>query len=102
MFNKCVGALFSTLVGMELALDAVPPYPHARNDCGVCREMDADFESAEPPARPGGKPSRFCQGCLGRWMVTQACTANGRGREVSPGEPLTVTVTLPAPGGGSW
>jgi hypothetical protein len=33
-------------------------------------------------------------------MVTQA--AYGRGSQVSPGEPLTVTVTMLAPGGGSW
>jgi hypothetical protein len=87
---------------MEPSAEPVLPYPHARNDCGLYREIDVDFEIAEPPARPGGKPPRFCQGCLGQWMVTQAFTANGRGREVSPAEPLTVTVTLLAPGGGSW
>ncbi|MGW4792083.1 hypothetical protein ACWEPC_06675 [Nonomuraea sp. NPDC004297] len=80
-------------------------YPHARNNCILCREMDADFEiveeALEPPSwTPGRPPRRFCQGCIGRWMVTQA--AYGRGNQTSPGEPLRVTVTMLGPGGGSW
>src|SRR5687767_2540565 len=76
---------------MEPATESVLPCPHARNDCISCREMDADSEiveeALEPPSwTPGRPPRRFCQGCIGRWMVTQA--AYGRGSQTSPGEPL--------------
>ncbi|MGW0803628.1 hypothetical protein [Nonomuraea sp. NPDC002799] len=90
---------------MEPLAKPVLPYPHARNDCILCREMDADFEiveeALEPPSwTPGRPPRRFCQGCIGRWMVTQA--VYGRGSQPSHDEPLKVTVTMLAPGGGSW
>ncbi|GAA3711091.1 hypothetical protein GCM10022224_090660 [Nonomuraea antimicrobica] len=90
---------------MEPIAEPVLPYPHARNDCILCREMDVDFEIVEEALEPsswtpGRPPRRFCQGCIGRWMVTQA--AYGRGSQTSPDEPLKVTVTMLAPGGGSW
>ena len=48
------------------------PYPHARNDCQVCRERDADFEvHVKDPVTPRRRPSLLCQRCLGPWSVTQ-------------------------------
>jgi hypothetical protein len=89
---------------MEPAPDEhVRPYPHARNDCGPCREMDADFEiveeALEPPDWTGRETRRFRQGCIGHGMATMAMAQPG---DVSPGAPLAVTVTLLRPSGGSW
>ncbi|MET9344926.1 hypothetical protein [Nonomuraea sp. NPDC003804] len=89
---------------MEPLAEPVLPYSHARNDCLLCREMDADFEIVEEALdplswMPGRPPRRFCQGCIGRWMVTQA--AYGRDHQTSPGAPLAVTVTTLALGSGS-
>lgn len=104
MFNKYASILFSTLPAMEPAPDEhVLSYPHARNDCGLCCEVDADFEiveeALEPPDWTGREARRFCQGCVGRWMATMAMARPG---DVSPGAPLAVTVTLLRPGVGSW
>jgi hypothetical protein len=103
VFNKYAGTLFSTLTGMEPATEPVLPYPHARNDCGLCREMDTDFEiveeELEPPDWTGREARRFCQGRIGRWMATMAMARPG---EVPPGTQLAVTVTLLRSGGGSW
>ncbi|MCO6011550.1 hypothetical protein NE236_42025 [Actinoallomurus purpureus] len=55
--------------------DPIPvlPYPHARNDCGFCRERDADVELTGEHAAPAGKPPRrFCQRCLGVFLVSRA------------------------------
>ena len=43
------------------------PYPHARNDCEICRERDADFHVlGEAFNKPGKRPLLLCQHCLGR------------------------------------
>lgn len=79
------------------------PYPHARNDCIICREADADFEIVEEALQPsdwtGREPRRFCQRCVGRWVATMAMSRPG---DVSPGAPPAVTVTLLRLGGGPW
>ena len=78
----------------------VLPYPHVRNDCGLCREMDADFEvEALDGSSWTCRPRRFCQGCIGKWMATMAGL---RPNDISPGAPLAVTLTPLRPGGGSW
>ncbi|MEV5708001.1 hypothetical protein [Actinoallomurus sp. NPDC052274] len=88
---------------MEPAPELVLPYPHARNDCGLCHETDADFEiveeALEPPNRTDREARRFRQGCLGRWMATMAMARPGA---LSPGAPLAVTVALLRPSRGSW
>ncbi|MGP3920549.1 hypothetical protein [Nonomuraea sp. 10N515B] len=77
------------------------PYPHTRNDCEMCRERDADFHVQEEQYNPPGKrPARFCQGCIGIFLTTHA--SYGRGRDVSPGEPFTITLAMLFPGEGSW
>jgi hypothetical protein len=96
-------ALFS----LRLRAWSPPPNPccrtrDPRNDCGLCREMDGDFEvveALESPDWTGCEHGRFCQGCIGRWMATMAMS---RPNDVSPGAPLAVTVALLRPGGGSW
>ncbi|MFC4054125.1 hypothetical protein ACFOY4_30910 [Actinomadura syzygii] len=79
--------------------EPVPPYPHARNDCGLCREMDADFEIVEealdPPSWNGLQPRRFCQGCIGRWMATMALT---RPLNIPPATPWSLSVVMLRPG----
>jgi hypothetical protein len=54
------------------------PYPHARNDCRMCRERDADFEVTidDPVLKP--RTSLLCQHCLGPWSVTQVHLFDGR------------------------
>lgn len=83
--------------------EAVLPYPHTRNDCRLCGELDADFQIVEaefdPPDWNGRSPRRFCQGCIGRWMATMAFARPG---DTPPGAPWSVTVTLLRPGGGTW
>jgi hypothetical protein len=54
------------------------PYPHARNDCGICRERDADFEVTVDDPVTGSRPSLLCQQCLGPWAVTRVDYLNGR------------------------
>lgn len=54
------------------------PYPHARNDCGICRERDADFEVTVDDPVVGSRVSLLCQKCLGRWAVTQVYLLDGR------------------------
>ncbi|MFC4048400.1 hypothetical protein ACFOY4_01780 [Actinomadura syzygii] len=78
------------------------PYPHTRNDCDQCREVDADFEILEGAAVPSTRdrrPPRLCQGCIGLWMAMQVMS---RPSDVPTGDPLAVTVVLLAPGGGEW
>jgi hypothetical protein len=53
------------------------PYPHARNDCQLCRERDADFEVAVDDIVVGRRASLLCQPCLGRWAVTQVYLLDG-------------------------
>jgi hypothetical protein len=50
------------------------PYPHARNDCEVCRERDADFKAA----MAGAGTCLICQNCLGPFSVTQVHLMSGR------------------------
>jgi hypothetical protein len=46
------------------------PYQHTQNDCGSCRERDADVElTGEHAAPPGKRPARFCLGCLGQLLI---------------------------------
>ena len=54
------------------------PYPHARNDCQVCRELDADFEVTVADPVVGERMSLLCQRCLGPWSVTQVYLLDGR------------------------
>lgn len=44
------------------------PYPHRRNDCGMCRERDADVQVIAP-ADLADPPRLFCQRCLGRFLA---------------------------------
>lgn len=54
------------------------PYPHARNDCEVCRERDADFAIAvDDPVVPGRRKPLLCTRCLGTWSATQLHLMNG-------------------------
>ncbi len=70
------------------------PYPHARNDCEMCRERDADFHVlGEQWNQPGKRPLLLCQGCLGRCAVTLLYV-----RSKPPGYDQPVTITIePAP-----
>jgi hypothetical protein len=63
------------------------PYPHARNDCGMCRERDADFHVlGEECNRPDtGWMLLLCQQCFGRWLVTPVYL-------LAEGKPVTFTV----------
>jgi hypothetical protein len=70
------------------------PYPHARNDCGMCGERDADFHvlGAEWNRPETGYQTLLCQACFGRWLSTPVYILSP-GRE---GHPVTVTVEIPA------
>jgi hypothetical protein len=57
--------------------------------------MDADFETLEKPALRSLQAVQDAQGRLGRCMVPQVLTANGRGTASSRDEQLTVTITMP-------
>ncbi len=54
------------------------PYPHARNDCQVCRERDADFEVTVDDPVVRSRMSLLCQQCLGPWSVTRVYLLDGR------------------------
>ena len=56
------------------------PYPHARNDCGTCRERDADFEVTIADPVAGDRMSLLCQQCLGPWSATQVHLLDGRAK----------------------
>jgi hypothetical protein len=48
------------------------PYPHARNDCQLCRGRDADVKvTADYPAAGVRAATLLCQQCLGKWSVVQ-------------------------------
>jgi hypothetical protein len=57
---------------------SAPPYPHARNDCQVCRERDADFEVTIDDDLTGPLFSLLCQRRLGPWSVSQLAVLDGR------------------------
>jgi hypothetical protein len=66
-------------------------YPHARNDCEMCRERDADFHVlGEEYNQPGKRPLLLCQACFGSWLVTPVYV-------LDKGKPATITVAI-APG----
>jgi hypothetical protein len=72
------------------------PYPHARNDCGACRERDADVqllgaEYEQPGRQP--QPHVLCQSCLGSHLALRAIHLSGDGLD----GPVTFTMTV-APG----
>jgi hypothetical protein len=73
------------------------PYPHTRNDCGTCRERDADVQvlsiGGEDYSPPGRRPALMCQGCLGAHVALRAIHLSGPGLD----QPVAVTVTV-APG----
>jgi hypothetical protein len=66
------------------------PYPHARNDCTMCRERDADFHVlGEEWNRPEtGYQTLLCRQCLGEWAITR--TWYGGGTDL--GQPVTITI----------
>jgi hypothetical protein len=67
------------------------PYPHARNDCEVCREHDADFQLQGGDHDPTStRAERYCRRCLDEKLLWTAQYGAGR----SPEDPLTVTVVL--------
>lgn len=70
------------------------PCPHARNDCGACRERDADVQllGAEYEL-PGKQPVMMCQGCLGSHLALRAIHLSGDRLD----GPVTFTMTV-APG----
>ena len=49
------------------------PYPHARNDCEMCREQDADVHVlGDAYNQPGKRPLLLCQNCLGKHAALRA------------------------------
>ena len=69
-------------------------YPHARNDCGACRERDADVHVlGDEYNQPGKRHLLLCQGCLGRLIALQAIQRGGPELD----QPFTISVTV-APG----
>ena len=73
------------------------PYPHARNDCGMCRERDAGVQvlsiGGEDYTPAGKRPLLLCQGCLGAYAALRAIHLSGPGLD----QPVAVMVTV-APG----
>ena len=62
------------------------PYPHARNDCEICRERDADSHVlGEEYNQPGKRPLLLCQPCFGRWLVVPVYI-------LAKGKPTTISV----------
>jgi hypothetical protein len=79
------------------ALSMALPYPIP----ATTARCDADFHVQEEKYNPPGKrPARYCQGCIGKFLTVHA--SYGRPREVSPGEPFTITLAMLFPGEGSW
>ncbi|MFD9948790.1 hypothetical protein ACFWYW_46935 [Nonomuraea sp. NPDC059023] len=77
------------------------PYPHTRNDCGMCRERDADFHLPEEIFSPPGKrPGRYCRQCVGEVLMVHA--QYSRPRDADPDEPFTVTLVMLPPGRDTW
>jgi hypothetical protein len=72
------------------------PYPHARNDCTMCRECDADYHvTGDQWNRPEtGYQTLLCQGCFGKWLLTPVYFQGGPGRHLP--QPVTFTVEIPA------
>jgi len=67
------------------------PYPHARNDCGGCRERDADVQLlGEEYEHPGKQPVLLCQACLGAHVALRVIHRSGPGLD----QPVTFTVTV--------
>jgi len=70
------------------------PYPHARNDCVMCRERDADLHVlGEKYNQPGKRPFLVCQGCIGKHLALRAIQEGGPELD----QPVVLTVTV-APG----
>jgi hypothetical protein len=57
---------------------SVLPYPHAPNDCQLCRERDADFEVTVNDPVAGRRMSLLCQQRLGPWAVPHPAIMGGR------------------------
>lgn len=62
------------------------PYPHARNDCGACRERDAEIELVQ--AEVGKRPPVDCSGCFGAFLAYMAAQHAGPTFDT----PVTITV----------
>ena len=75
------------------------PYPHARNDCVMCRERDADFHV---PARdlPSGYTALYCRRCIGEFMITEAVFS--RGSDVPRGAPAAIEYEVLSPTREPW
>ena len=67
--------------GAQPSLPGPLPYPHARNDCEMCRERDADFHVlGEEFNQPGKRPLLLCRKCLGEFAVVRViyCQRDGQ------------------------
>jgi hypothetical protein len=66
------------------------PSPHARNDCGMCRERDADFHvlGEEWNRADTGYQTLLCRKCLGEWAITRV----RYGSSADHDQPLTITI----------
>jgi hypothetical protein len=75
------------------------PYPHARNDCVMCRERDADFHV---PARdlPNGYKALYCRQCIGEFMITEAVFS--RSSDVPRGAPAAIEYEVLSPTREPW
>jgi hypothetical protein len=65
------------------------PYPHARNDCEMCRERDADFHVlGDEWNQPGKRPLLLCRKCLGEWAITRMWYGSGPDLD----QPVIITI----------
>ena len=62
------------------------PYPHARNDCEICRERDADlYILGEAFNKPGKRPLLLCVVLGSKRERTAGCVVREPGPNTSPG-----------------
>uniref|UniRef100_UPI003F49573A hypothetical protein n=1 Tax=Amycolatopsis sp. CA-096443 TaxID=3239919 RepID=UPI003F49573A len=68
---------------------ATLPYPHARNDCALCRERDADLRLFDVPDTRGSS-LLLCTACLGTHLTVLAMHQSGPRRD----QPITVLIEM--------
>ena len=61
------------------------PYPHAQNDCAMCRERDADVLVVDMT-----RPVALCAGCFGRQAAQRVISESGDRLD----EPVTIAITV--------